>query len=324
MFPCIIECEIALLESFSCEAPARLFRLVPTDPLETYLWLTLGAAMLHALSFTLAKRLWLHSGDPVQITAFGQVACAVLALPALFWIGLEPLRQQPLGIAGMSAAIVLAQFAFTQAMRTGDASFVVASMGLKLLVVAVLSAWWLGETYRPTVYFSALGALISLFLLSDGRPPKSMRAVAWVLVTCSLFGFIDVLIVRLVHQGLSAPALIVYVMVGPTFLLIPLLVLRVPRPWGLSGAFARDLSTYAFTQVAGLVLLMFAFALSGKATIVNIVQTSRSLWVLAVIYILGAFGLAGLERLTARQYSWRFAGGALMVLSLVTVILANR
>ncbi len=292
--------------------------------MEIYLWLTLGAAMLHALSFTLAKRLWLHSGDPLQIMAFGQVACAVLALPTLFWIGLEPLRQQPLGIVGMSAAIVVAQFAFTQAMRTGDASFVVASMGLKLLVVAGLSAWWLGETYRPTVYLGALGALTSLFLLSDGQAPKSMRAVFWVIVTCSLFAFIDVLIVHLVHQGLSAPALIVYVMVGPTALLLPLLLQRVPRPWGMSRAFARDLSFYAFTHVAGLVLLMFAFALSGRATIVNIVQTSRALWVLPVVYILGAYGLAGLERLTALQYRWRLAGGALMVLSLSAVILANR
>ncbi len=278
--------------------------------------------MLHALSFNLAKHLWLHSGDPVQIMAFGQAACA--ALPALFWIGWEPLRVQPLGVVGMSAVIVLAQFAFTQAMRTGDAYFVVASMGLKLLVVAGLSAWWLGETYRPTVYLGALGALTSLFLLSDGRPPKSMRAVFWVLVTCSLFAFIDVLIVHLVHQGLYAPALIAYVMVGPTALLLPLLLQRVPRPWGMSRAFARDLSFDALTQVAGLVMLMFAFALSGRATIVNIVQTSRALWVLAVIYMLGACGLAGLERLSARQYRWRSAGGALMVLSLCAVILANR
>lgn len=286
--------------------------------------MTLAAAMLHALSFTLAKRLWLHSGDPVQIMAFGQVACALLALPALFWVGLEPLREQPVGIVGMSAAIVLAQFAFTQAMRTGDASFVVASMGLKLLVVAALSAWWLGEIYRPAVYLGAIGALTSLFLLSDGRPPKSMRAVFWVLVTCTLFAFIDVLVVRLVHHGLSALDLTVYVMVGPTVVLLPLLLLRVPRRWSMNMAFGRDLSFYALTQVAGLVLLMSAFSLSGKATIVNIVQTSRALWVLAVIYVLGVWGLTGLERLTALQYRWRLAGGALMVLSLSSVILANR
>lgn len=292
--------------------------------METYIWLTLGAAILHALSFTLAKRLWLHSGDPVQIMAFGQVACAVLALPALFWIGLEPLQQQPLGIVVMSAAIVLAQFAFTQAMRTGDASFVVASMGLKLLVVAGLSAWWLGEIYRAPVYLGALGALASLFLLSDGKPPHSIRAVFWVLVTCTLFGFIDVLIVHLVHQGLSPTALVVYVMVGPTTLLLPLLMQRVPRQWAMNRAFGRDLSSYAITQAAGLVLLMFAFSLSGKATIVNIVQTSRALWVLPVVYVLGAWGLTGLERLTALQYRWRLTGGALMVMSLSAVILANR
>jgi drug/metabolite transporter (DMT)-like permease len=292
--------------------------------LETaWLWLTLGAAMLHALSFTMNKRLWLYSSDPLQIMAFGQAGCALFALPLLFWIGLEPLRECPLEIAAMSAAVVLAQFAFTQAMRTGDASFVVGSMGLKLLIVAGVSAWWLGETYRPPVYLGALGALAGLFLLSDGQPPRSVRAVGWVVVTCTLFGLIDVLIVRMVHQGLSAPALGAYALVGPTVLLLPLLLLRVPRRWSIGFAFGRDLSVYAVTQVAGLLLLMFAFAQSGKVTIVNIVQTSRALWVLPVVYLLGALGLTGLERLTAVQYRWRLAGALLMVASLSAVILSR-
>tara|TARA_R110000787_G_scaffold235621_8_gene342391 strand:- start:162 stop:1040 length:879 start_codon:yes stop_codon:yes gene_type:complete len=291
--------------------------------LEIYIWLTLGAAILHALSFTLAKRLWLHTGDPVEIVAFSQIACAVLALPVLFWIRLEPLWQQAPTISAVCAGIVIAQFAFTQAMRTGDASFVVAAMGLKLLVVAVLSAWWLDEIYHPLVYFGGLGALASLFLLSDGRPPKSMRAVFWVLVTCTLFAGIDVMIVHLLRHGLSVSALVVSVLVGPSAILLPLLLLRVSRHWSVDLPFGRDLSLYALTQVAGLVLLMLAFALSGKATIVNIVQTSRALWVLPVVYVLSAWGLTGLEKLTSQQYRWRLAGGALMVLSLSAVIIAK-
>lgn len=277
--------------------------------MDTYLWLTLAAALLHAISFTLAKRLWLHSADPVQIMSLGQAACAILALPLMLWVGLEPLRQAPLGIIGLSAGVVLAQFAFTQAMRAGDASFVVGSMGLKLLVVAGLSAWWLDETYRPLVYVGATGAVASLFLLSDSKLPTSAHTVAWVLVTCTLFGTIDVLIVRLARQGVSAAGLTAYVLVGPAVLLLPLLVARVARTWRVDRPFARDLSAYALTQVAGLVLLMAAFSLAGKATIINIVQTSRAIMVLGVVYVLASLGVSGLERLTARQYRWRLGGG---------------
>jgi drug/metabolite transporter (DMT)-like permease len=292
--------------------------------LETYLWLTLAAAFLHAISFTLAKRLWLHSADPVQITALGQAACAVMALPLLLWVGLEPMRQQPLGIVGLSVAIAMAQFSFTQAMRTGDASFVVGSMGLKLLVVAALSAWWLDETYRPLVYLGGLGAAASLFLLSDSKLPSSSRTVAWVLVTCTLFGLIDVLIVELGRQGVSATGLTAYVLVGPAVLLVPLLAaMRLGSTWRVNRPFARDLSAYASTQVIGLILLMAAFSLAGKATIINIVQTSRAIIVLGVVYVLGSLGIRGLERLTPRQYRWRLAGGTLMVLSLGIVVLAR-
>lgn len=292
--------------------------------METYFWVTLAAAWLHALSFTLAKQLWQHSSDPVQIMTYGQVSCALLALPAAGWIGVAPLLQAPGAILLLSVAIVAAQFTFTQAMRAGDASFVVPMMGFKLLIVAVLSAFWLGEIYKPLVYVGAAGAFASLFLLTDGRPPKSLSSVFWVLVTCTLFGFIDVLIVRLIHQGLSPMAIAFYVMVGPSLLLLPLLLHRLRGRWGLSRAFGRDLAGYSLTQVAGLVLLMLAFGLAGKATIINILQTSRGLWVLVVVYGLGKLGLNGMERLSARQYAWRVSGASLMMCSLAVVILSGR
>jgi hypothetical protein len=92
----------------------------------------------------------------------------------------------------------------------------------------------------------------------------------------------------------------------------------------VSAPFGRALGIYAVAQIAGMVFLMIAFGLAGKATIVNIVQTSRGLWVLVVVYAMGRLGMAGVERLTGAQYRTRAMGAALLTGSLALAILAHR
>jgi hypothetical protein len=87
--------------------------------------------------------------------------------------------------------------------------------------------------------------------------------------------------------------------------------------------FGRALGSYAAVQMAGMVFLMIAFGLAGKATIVNIVQTSRGLWVLAVVYAMGRLGMVGVERLTGAQYRTRAVGALLLMGSLTLAVLAH-
>ena len=289
----------------------------------SYVLLTLAAAWLHALSFTLAKRLWVYSRDPFQISILSQVACGVLALLALPWAGTHAITAMPGTLAAIGVCVVAGQVFFILALRHGDASFVVPMLGLKLFAVAGFSALWLAETYEPLVYLGAAGAFASLFLLSDGKFKGSLRSALFVIAAALLYGLTDVLLVGAIRAGISPLEIGVYSLLVPATITLPVTLMLLPGRWRISRPFGRALGAYASIQVAGMVFLMLAFGLAGKATIVNIVQTSRGLWVLAVVYGMGRLGMAGVERLTGAQYRKRAVGALLLMASLSLAVLAH-
>jgi drug/metabolite transporter (DMT)-like permease len=246
---------------------------------------------------------------------------AALGLP---WAGFAALAQMPGTLLAIGASVVAGQGFFILALRHGDASFVVPMLGLKLFAVAGFSALWLAETYEPLVYLAAAGAFASLFLLSDGKFRGSLRSALFVTAAAVLYGITDVLLVGALRAGLSPLQVGVYSLLVPPLLTLPITAALLPGRWRVSRPFARALAVYASVQIAGMVFLMLAFGLAGRATIVNIVQTSRGLWVLAVVYVMGRLGIAGVERLTGAQYRTRAVGAVLLTASLALAILAHR
>lgn len=287
-----------------------------------FAWLTLIAALAQALAFLLSKRLWLYARDPWQVAVSSQLAVAVGAALALPFVGLEALRTAPLAIAGVVACALSGQVLFAAALRHGDASFVVPMLGMKLFAVAGLSALFLGERYGLGVYLGAAGAFASLFLLSDGTLRGSWSSALYVLGASVLFGGADTLLMYCLSAGLSVLETGVYAMVLPALLLGPLAAYLTPRRWPMSRPLAATLGAYAVLQLGGFVLMMMGFALAGGATLVNIVQATRGVFIVAVVYGLGLVGVRGIEKLTGAQLRMRGAGAVLMAIS-VGVALAT-
>lgn len=286
----------------------------------TYVLLTLVGAGIHAFSFVLSKRFWLFARDPFQIAAMSQLACALGASLLLPWVGFEPLTRAPWLLFGVATTALAGQVLFIQALRRGDASFVVPMLGFKLFAVAAFAAWFLGERYGPLVYLGCVGAFASLFLLSDGRLRGSLSAALLVLAASTLFGAADVMILAVLRAGISPVATAVYCMVLPALVLTPLVAWLTPRRWQVSAPFAGALALYATLHLAGLSLLMTAFVLADRVTIVNVVQTARGLFVVLVVYALGRAGVSGIERMDFRQLRVRLAGAALMAGSVALAV----
>jgi drug/metabolite transporter (DMT)-like permease len=288
-----------------------------------FAWLTLAAALAQALGFLLSKRLWLYARDPWQVAVSSQLAVAAGAALALPFVGLGGLAREPLALAGVVACALSGQVLFAQALRHGDASFVVPMLGLKLFAVAGLTALLLSERYGPGVYLGAAGAFASLFLLSDGTLRGSVPSALYVSGASVLFGAADTLLMYCLRSGLTVLETGVYTMVLPALLLGPLAAYLTPRRWPMSRPLAATLGAYAAFQLVGFVLMMAAFALARGATLVNIVQSARGVFVVAVVYLLGRAGVRGIERLTRAQLRTRSAGAALMAVSVGIALLTH-
>jgi len=287
----------------------------------SYIWLALIASVLHAFSFTYTKQLLAHSTNRIKLSLYSQYFVGLLALLLLPFIQLEQLWLNFGLVLLMCACVLLGQILYLSALRYGDASFVVPMLGCKMFAVAGLSVIFLNETYHPLVYLAAVGAFASLFLLNDGKLHGSPRALVYILLTCVVFAMADIAVVHLLNQGMGGIELAAFVFIVPTALLMPLSPFIFKSDWKVSKPLAKTLSIYALAQLIGIVFLMLAFKQAQQATVINIIQSSRGLMAVGVVYLMARVGFSQIEQLSRKQLRNRVLGGLLMFVSLTVAII---
>jgi len=121
--------------------------------------LALGAAILFGLEVTLIKLL---SGReaPLQILLVNNTLGATIALIAASFVWLAPTAEQWAALAGIGVVMACGQALFIQAMRSGDASYVL-PFSYSTLVFATLYDFWIYKVSPDSV--SLLGAGIIIF-----------------------------------------------------------------------------------------------------------------------------------------------------------------
>jgi drug/metabolite transporter (DMT)-like permease len=277
--------------------------------------------VLHAFSFTYTKQFLAHSDNRVKLAFYSQYAVGLIGFCLLPLVDLNQLWANIELILLMCAFVLIAQTSYLNALRHGDASFVVPMLGCKMFAVAGLSVLFLSEAYSPIVYLGAAGAFISLFFLNDRKLHGSPKALGFVLLTCVLFAFADIAVVLLLNRGMGGLDLAVFVFIVPTVLLMPLSPVIFKNDWHVSKAFRKTLFIYAVVQLAGIIILMFAFKQAQQVTVINIVQSSRGFIAVGVVYLMARFGFSHIERLSKRQLINRSFGGFLMFASLVVAVM---
>ncbi len=286
----------------------------------SYVWLTLLASVFHAFSFTYTKQFLAHSLNRQKLAFYSQYAVGFLAVLLLPFVDLAQLWEQFWLVLSMCVLVLLGQTSYLNAMRHGDASFVVPMLGCKIFAVAGLSVLFFEQTYPPSVYLAGLGAFVSLFFLNDGKLHGSPLALFFVLLTCFFFALADIIVVHVLKNGMGGVELAVFVFVVPAVLLMPLSPILFKNDWKVSKPFGKSLLIYALAHFMGLIILMYAFKLSQEATMINIVQASRGFIAVGVVYVLARFGLSQMEKLTRKQLISRLAGGLLMFGSLAVAV----
>ena len=293
------------------------------SPLPSYVWLTLAASLLHAFSFAYSKQFLVHSQNRVKLAFYSQYAVGILGMGLLPFVGLGNFFDNIGLILTMGTFVMIGQVTYLNALRHGDTSFIVPMLGLKMFVVAAMSAVLLDETYGPMVYVGALGVFFSLFFLNDGKLRGSSKALMFVLLTCLMFGGADVTVMYLLKRGINGFQIAAYVFAIPTLVMMPLSPILFKNDWQVTPALGKTLAIYATIHLCGVVMLMIAFMQSQQVTLINILQSSRGLMSIGVIYLMGRIGFSEIEHLTGRQLAIRSFGGALMFGSLAVAVLAH-
>lgn len=276
-----------------------------------------GAAALYAAGSLGLKRAMAAGASPRQVLVLSTLILGGFALPLWF---IFPGRWELSGIlAAVAAGIALfvGRFFAVKALEKGDLSVVVPLLGMKTLFVALGSAFTGATSVDGRLIFAAALASAGVALLQRAprQEARSMgRAILFAGAASALFAVTDVITqsyARSVGVGVFQPVLMLTLclclpFLGGTFKLTPKLSAGARRPMTLGSILIGFQTT----------LVILTIGLSGQATLVNIIYSTRALW------SVGLDCWQGGE--TARLFWVSRLGGAVLLTGAIVLALLGR
>lgn len=284
--------------------------------------LALLAAILYAVGALLIKRAGAF-GVGVWRTAFVcNVATALLFMPLLSWGGtVHPeLWWQPVVVA---LCFIVGQWFTFLSLEHGDVSVATPVLGLKILLVGAFLAIFGVQSLPAKLWFAAFFATAGIVLLnrSSGTARHHVtRTIITAGLAATMYALFDVL-VRLWSpvwgSGRFLP--ITFGIAGLlSFAFIPRFsapLFQLPRPawpWLLGGSLGIGSQSLIFVSVV---------ATWQKPAEANVVFSSRGLWSIILVWLIGARLQNQEANLGGRTLAWRFAGAALMMAAILLVLI---
>jgi len=283
----------------------------------------LGASMMYVVSVLFFKRS-ADYGVGLWRTAFiSNLAMGIFFAP--LWLLGGPgqpwtLVWQPL--CGGALFFVGQIFTFLAQTR-GDVSVATPMMGVKVLLVALISTLLLSERIPGKWWIAAALSTLGVALLGlaggGGKRHHVLKTMMFAALASTAFATADVLIQKWAREwgaGRFLPLMFGSVAVASVGL-IPLFrapLSAVPRAawkWLFPGAVLMAL------QAATLATTM---AIRGDATAVNIVYSSRGLWSVVAVWLIGHWFSNTEQQLGGSVLRWRLAGATAMLAAIVLVV----
>jgi drug/metabolite transporter (DMT)-like permease len=283
----------------------------------------LASACLYAFAALALKRASAFGIGPWRVAFVANVLQAFLFAP-LWFLGGGSFSWENLAFAVITGILFFVGQIFTfLALTRGDLSVVTPVLGTKVILVAGLTVL-IWRQPIPTLWWWAAGlSVVATVLIGGGSAVKTSelsfrRSLLYGFCASMMYAMTDVLAQRWAGAwgfGHFAPVMFLTVAVF-SFLFIPFFsgsLREIPAStwrWLIGG------STMLSAQAMG---IAFAIMTYGEATLVNILYTSRGIWTIAVVWMLGHW-FGNTEHTHGRKVMFRRLIGSALIL--IAVILA--
>jgi len=256
-----------------------------------FLILPVFCSLVYAIGALLLKRSMEAGQSPRRVLVGCNLAMAICFLPLLGWAR-PPSTDLPVGIwlapVACAGLFFLGQIGTFRALSGGDASVATPILGTKVILTALVGAFFLPDGVAPSLWVGAGLGTLGVALVGfqpGGHTGRALRAVGWGLSAALVFSLTDVLVARtakLMGFCLFGPLM----MSGMAALSCTVLPVRdwfrvvegAGTPWMLAGAGLIGL------QATG---LYATIALSGDPVGVNILYALRGLWTVLLVAWVG-------------------------------------
>jgi len=263
-------------------------------------------------------------GVGVWRTSFvSNIATAILFIPVLFFGGeWRPLTEhwQP----ALVALLFIGGQVFTFiALQRGDVSVATPVMGLKTVIVAFFVTLIIGDDVTPKLWTSAGLSAFGIALLntsSRGRHHHVISTICLSGLAAMSFSLFDVLVQKFSPAwgiGRFLPVMFFWVslfsLVFIPFFNAPLREIKTPaRKPLIWGSF--------FLGLQGL-LLICTLGFFGNATAVNVIYSSRGLWSVVAVWLVGHWFANTEKEVGMKVFRWRMIGAVLMLAAIILTLI---
>lgn len=281
--------------------------------------------MVYVLGALLLKRASDLGADLWRTARICNFTTAAIFMPLFFLGGVIPeviWWWQP---ALVGLLFVLGQVLTLLSLRIGDVSVATPVMGIKIILVALLTVILTGEQLRGSLWIAAVLSSAAIGLLHISGAKAHHRTGATVLMAGSAataYALFDVLVQKWSPSwgvGRFLPFMMGFVTLF-SFALRPFggTPAATPRPgaaaWVAGGAFCFGMQGFMITS---------AIALYGHATVANVLYSSRGLWSVLAVWCAGHWFVSREQQHGGRVLAWRLVGAILLMAAIAIVFIGR-
>ncbi len=286
-----------------------------------HLFLPLASSFGYVIAVLLVKRSAIHGVGLWRTTFVSNLAMGFCFLP-LWWLGGTGQPVAMLWQPALAAVLFLAGQVCTFWALKGDVSVATPVLGLKILMVALFSSVLLAGGVPLKWWVAAALSTVAIMLLNSGGRREGHRPGMTVLaatLAAASYALTDVLVQKWAPAwgaGRFLPWMF-WALAAYSFALIPFFrapLREIPRSaWCWLGPGALILAV----QSAGMAYTLGVF---GDATAVNIVYSSRGLWSVAAVWLVGHW-FGNQEQFLDPALLRRRLAGALLMLGAIGLVM---
>jgi drug/metabolite transporter (DMT)-like permease len=291
----------------------------PPPPLAALL-LPLASALLYVIGALLMRRAADYGVGFWRTTFVANLICAATFSPLLLLGGkfYVELLWQPAVVALLFVAGSVLNFI---SLDRGDVSIATPVLGIKIILVAVLSTLIVGQYLPLKLWVAAALSTIAVALLNRTRATHHHQVTSTILAagaSASCFALFDVLVQKWSPAwglGRFPPLMLGFVALYAIALVPrfpgPLRAISGPAwPWLIGGSLIMAVQSLVFVCTV---------AYYGHATTANVIYSSRGLWSVALVWVIGHWFHNAEQQLGSGILRWRLIGSAMMLAAIALV-----
>jgi drug/metabolite transporter (DMT)-like permease len=285
--------------------------------------LSLLSGVIYAIGGMGIKAAMRNGAGPIRSIFMTNVMYALCFAPFFFFSDEFPPKLLELWKPLLTGLFLfLGQVLVVITIRIGDVTIQTPLMGIKILLVASLTALFGLQDLNSCIWGAALLSSIAIFILgaSGFRNRRKIALTAlFAFFACLAFAIADILIQTWApeYNRYNFAAIMNCCLPIYGLLLIPFFR---EQPFDITFKAAKWL--FFGTLMLGLqsVLFVIPIAFRGEATIVNILYSSRGLWSIVLVWLIGKHFDITESNLKPRIILQRFFGALLLVMSIYIIL----